>query len=149
MFLLPRLHVCGMGRPSWRRTCHPSFLHCWPFSILSLRWRTIMDIGLRYTFWKLFVLRLSCVSGLFLWVWVGGRDEWPCFDGYGLGRIVLSIGMVHQFRPVSWCLHRKLVWMGTRLLMTEGCTCKPITLLPVLRAIGLWHYLTFCVVLLG
>ena len=34
-------------------------------------------------------------------------------------------------------------------VMTEGCTCKPIALLPVLRAIGLWRYLIFCAVLLG
>jgi len=39
--------------------------------------------------------------------------------------------------------------MGIRLLMTEGCTGKPIALLPVLRAIDLWHYLIFCAVLLG
>jgi len=149
MLLLLRLHVCGMGRPNWRRTCHPSFLHCWPFSILSLRLRMIVDIGLRYTFWQLFVWRLSCVSGLFLWVRIGGLDEWPCFDGYGLGRIVLGAGMVRQFRLVSWRLHRKLSWMGIRLSMTKGCTGKPIALLPVLQAIGLWHYLIFCGVLLG
>jgi len=147
--LLLRLHVCGIGRPNWRRICHPSFLHCWPFSILSPQLWMIMDIGLRYTFWQLFVWQLNCVSGIFLWVRVGGQDEWPCFGGCGLGRIVLGAGMVRQFQPVSWCLHRKQGWMGIRLLMIEGCTCKPIALLLTLRAIGLWHYLISCVVPLG
>jgi len=149
LLLLLRPHVCGMRRPNWWRTCHPSFLHCWSSSILSLCLRIIVDIGLRYTFWQLFVWWLSCVSELFLWVRVGGLDEWPCFDGYGFGRIVLGVGMVRQFRLVSWRLHRKLGWMGIRLLMTEGCTGKPITLLLVLWAIGCWHYLISCGVLLG
>jgi len=30
--------------------------------------------------------------------------------------------------------------MGIRLLMIEGCICKPIVLLLILRAIGLWRY---------
>jgi len=135
-----------MGHPSWRRIFHPSFLHCWPFSILSPRLRMIVGIGLRYTFWQLFVWQLNCISRLFLWVWVRGRDEWPCFGGCGLGRIVLGAGWVRQFQPVSWRLHRKLGWMGIRLLIIWGCTCKPIALLLTLRAIGLWRYLMFCAV---
>jgi len=35
--------------------------------------------------------------------------------------------------------------MGTRLLLTEGYTCKPIVLLLVLQPIGLWHCLIACV----
>jgi len=35
-------------------------------TLLSPRLRMIVDIGLRYTFWQLFVWQLSCVSGLFL-----------------------------------------------------------------------------------
>ena len=108
MLLLECLHVFGMGRPNLWRTCHPSFLHCWPFSKLSPLLRTISGIGLRYTFWPLSVWQLSCVFELFLLTRVGGQGGWSCFDDFGLNHRVLGVGMVHQFQRVSWCLRRIL-----------------------------------------
>ena len=106
--LLQHLHVSGKGYPNWRRTCHPSFLYCWPFSKLSPPLRTILGIGSHYIFWPLVVWQLSCVSRLFLLTRVGGRGGCSCFDDFGLGRIVLDVEMVHQFQLVSWCLCRIL-----------------------------------------
>jgi len=108
MLLPQRLHVFGMGRPNLRRTYHPSFLHFWPFSKLSLLLRTILGIGWRYISWRLFVWQLSCVFELFLLARIGGQGGWPCFDDFGLSHIVLSVGMVHQFQLVSWRLRRIL-----------------------------------------
>jgi len=149
MFLPQRLHVFGMGRPNYWRTCHPSSLHCWPFSKLSLLLRTILGIGWRYISQQLFVWQLSCVFEFFLLARVGGQGGWPCFDDCGPSHIVLGAGMVHQFQRVSWRLHRILGWMETRLLLIEGYTSRPTTLLLVLLAIGLWRCLTACVAPLG
>ena len=112
--LLPQhLHVFGMGRPNWRRTCHPSFL------------RTILGIGSHYIFWSLAVWQLSCVFGLFLLTRAGGRGGCSCFDDFVLGRIVLGVEMVHQFQLVSWHLRRILGCMEIRLSLIEGYTCRP------------------------
>jgi len=83
MLLPQRLHVFGMGRPNLQRTCHPSFLHCWTFSKLSLLLRTILGIGWRYISWRLFVWQLSCIFELFLLARIGGQGGWPCFDILG------------------------------------------------------------------
>ena len=93
LFLL-HLLVCGMGRPNWRRTCHPSFQHCWPFSILGPRRQMIMGVDLHYISQQLVVWQLGCVSGLFLRVRVGGRDVRPR-DGNGAGRGRVSLSHTH------------------------------------------------------
>ena len=140
--------MLGTGLPNSRRTCHPSILHYWPFSKLSLLLRTILGIGSRYTFWSLFVWQLSCVFELSLLARAGGPGGWSCFDDFGLSHIVPGVGMVRQFQQVSWRLCRILGWMETHLLMIEGYTCRPTTLLLVLLVIGLWRCPTTCVVAL-
>jgi len=137
--LLQHLRVFGMGHPNWRRTCHPSFLHCWPFSQLSLPLRTILGIGWHYIFWSLAVWQLSFVSWLFLLTQAGGRGGCSYFDDFGLRRIVLGAKMVHQFQLVSWRLRSILGWIGIHLLLIEGYTCRPITLPLILLAIGPWR----------
>jgi len=109
----------------------------------------IVDVDLHYISWQLVVWQLNCVSGLFLWVRVKGRDVRPCFSGCGLGRIVLGVVTVCQFLLVSWRLRRRLSWMGIRLLMFGACICKPIVLLLSLQVIGLWRYLISCAALRG
>jgi len=77
MLLPQRLHVLGMGRPNLRRTCHPSFLHFWPFSKLSLLLRTILGIGWRYILqtklriwaFSLSLDRRSRWVAMFWWFW--------------------------------------------------------------------------------
>ena len=106
--LLQHLHVFGTGRPNWQRTFHPSFLHCWPFSKLSLPSRTILSIGSHYTFWSFSIWQLICTYGLFLLTRVGSRGGCSCFGDFELGHIVLGAGMVRQFRLVSRRLRRIL-----------------------------------------
>jgi len=139
MLLLQHLHVFGMGRPNWRRTSHPSFLHCWPFSKLSPPLQTILGIGWHYIFWPLAVWQLSCVFGLFLLTRAGARGGCLCFDDFELGHIVLDAEMVHQFQRVSWRLRRILGWIEICLLLIEGYTCRPIALPLILLAIGPWR----------
>ena len=137
--LLKHLHVFGTGRPNWRRTCPPSFLHYWPFSKLSLPPRTILGVGSQYIFWLLSVWQLGCVSGLFLLTRVGAQGVCSCFGDFELGRKVLGVKMVHQFQLVSWHLCHIVGWMEIRLLLIEGYTCRPITLPLILLAIGPWR----------
>jgi len=146
--ILQHIHVFGTGRPNWRRTYHPSFLHCWPFSKPSLPSRTILGIGLRYIFWSLSVWLLSCISGLFLLTRVGGRGGCSCFCDFKLGRTILSAEMVHQFQLVSWHLRHTLGLTKICLLLIEGYTYRPIALPLILLAIGPWRCPTIYAVLL-
>ena len=148
MLLLQHLHVFGTSRPNWRRTCHPSFLHCWPFSKLSLPSRMILGISSHYIFWSLSVWQLSCVSGLFLLTRVGGRGGCSCFCYFEMGRTVLGAEMVHQFQLVSRCLRHIIGWTRIRLLLIERYTCRPIALQLILLAIDPWRCPTVYAVLL-
>jgi len=98
---------------NWLRTCHPSFLHCWPFSKLGPLWQTSVGRGPSSIFWlpsislRCFRFVLSHATQL------ANLGLWINFVGSSHGHILADVRRVLQSRLVSSLLPRKPIILKT------------------------------------